>query len=56
VVVMMVVVVMGVVVMVVLRKSGPRKEHDHGKQQSLFHVQIIATKVPSQGCIGLTFG
>jgi hypothetical protein len=55
VVVMMVVVVMGVVV-VVLRKSGPRKEHDHGKQQSLFHVQIIATKAPSEACIGLTFG
>jgi hypothetical protein len=38
---MMVVVTM---MMVRLRKCGSRNHQDHGKKQSLFHVNIIATK------------
>jgi hypothetical protein len=37
-------VVVVVMMVTVLRKSRRRKEHDYGKQQSLFHVEIIATK------------
>jgi hypothetical protein len=44
-----------VVVVTVLRKSGRREEHDHGEQQSLFHVQIIATKAPCQGQARVNF-
>jgi hypothetical protein len=39
---MMVVVV--TMMMVRLRKCGSRNHQDHGKKQSLFHVNIIATK------------
>jgi hypothetical protein len=39
--VMMVVVTM---MMVRLRKCGSRNHQDHGKKQSFFHVNIIATK------------
>jgi hypothetical protein len=39
---MMVVMVM---MTMVLCESRRRKEQDHGEQQSLFHVQIIATMV-----------
>jgi hypothetical protein len=56
VVVIVVVVMMAVMVMMVLRQSGSGEEHDHGKQKSLFHVQMITTKVHCQGCFGLTFG
>jgi hypothetical protein len=40
----MVVVVMTAMV-VVLRKSRTGEQQNHGEQQSLFHVQIIATKL-----------
>jgi hypothetical protein len=43
------------VVMTGLRKSGRRKEHDHGKQQSLFHVQMIATKPTASRLLGANF-
>jgi hypothetical protein len=45
---MVVVVMMVTVVMVNLRKCRRREEHNRGKQQSLFHVRIIATTVGSQ--------
>jgi hypothetical protein len=38
-------VVMVTVSMVLLCESRRREEQDHGEQQSLFHVQIIATMV-----------
>jgi hypothetical protein len=48
-------VVMVVVMVTVLRKSGRRKEHDHGKQQSLFHVQMIATKATTSRLLRANF-
>ena len=48
-------VVMVVMVVMVLRKSRRRKEHDHGKQQSFFHVQIIATKLATSRLLRANF-
>jgi hypothetical protein len=48
-------VVMVVMVVMVLRKSRRRKEHDHGKQQSVFHVQMIATKATTSRLLQANF-
>jgi hypothetical protein len=43
------------VAVMMLRKSRTGKEQDHGKQQSLFHVHMIATKGRCQGLVRLNF-
>jgi hypothetical protein len=48
-------VVMVVMVVMVLRKSRRRKEHDHGKQLSFFHVQMIATKATTSRLLQANF-
>jgi hypothetical protein len=49
-------VMMVMMMMVRLRECGSRNQHDHGKKQSLFHVQIITNKRAARMPPAVTLG